>query len=102
MQHYFGIINYKNIEVDYFTRKATLDNKTLDLHPMEWAILAYLLFNKGKIIRHVKIIDDIWGNGYTYKSQTDRHTLHVAVSRLRIKLDKDIIVTRRGIGYGIL
>lgn len=75
------------------------DNINLDLTKNELKILEKLLKNKGKIVSREEIINYLWDN----ENFVDDNTLTVNITRLKNKLEeiglKDIIETKRGLGY---
>ena len=57
-----------------------------------------LFINIGKVVTRDTILDKIWESTGNY---VDDHTITVYLKRIREKLDTDIIVTMKGIGYRI-
>ena len=84
-----------DLEMDLLSREV----KKIDLQPREFALLEYLLRNKGRVISKTMILDHIWN--YQFDPQTN--VVDVLVSRLRSKVDRDfpdkILHTIRGAGY---
>lgn len=75
------------------------DDKSIELTKNELKILHYLVLNKGKIVYRNEIMDYLWDS----ESFVDDNTLTVNIKRLRTKLEevglKDLIETKRGLGY---
>ena len=75
------------------------NDKSIELTKNELKILHYLVLNKGKIVSRNEIIDYLWDS----ESFVDDNTLTVNIKRLRTKLEevglKDLIETKRGLGY---
>lgn len=75
------------------------DDKSIELTKNELKILHYLVLNKGKIVSRNEIMDYLWDS----ESFVDDNTLTVNIKRLRTKLEevglKDLIETKRGLGY---
>lgn len=73
-----------------------------ELSKNEFQILDYLVKNQGKIVSRDDIMNHLWDN----EAFVDDNTLTVNMTRLRGKLEaiglKDVIVTRRGMGYILL
>lgn len=65
----------------------------------EFALLEYLIRNKGRILSRTRIFEHIWG----YDLETSSNIVDVNVSYLREKIDKNylpkLIHTVRGVGY---
>lgn len=75
------------------------DNINLELTKNELKILEKLLKNKGRIVSREEIINYLWDN----ENFVDDNTLTVNITRLKNKLEeiglKNIIETKRGLGY---
>ena len=75
------------------------ENKTIELTKNELKILHFLVLNKGVIVSRNDIMDYLWDS----ESFVDDNTLTVNMRRLRTKLEeiglKDVIETKRGLGY---
>lgn len=86
-----------NTEVHIVTRNG----ETIDLTQKEFALLEYLLRNKGKVCRRSRIIEKIWDIHF----DKDTSVIDVFINALRKKLDtKDtasFIQTIRGVGYRV-
>lgn len=91
-------IKVKNITFDFDKMICYRDNEVIDLSSLELKII-HLLFNHvGKVVKRATILDRIWdwtGN------DVDDHTVTVYLKRIREKLETDIIITVKGIGYRI-
>ena len=72
--------------------------KIINLTKTEYALLEYLLRQKGKVVAKEQIIAHVWN----YEADILPNTVEAFVSRLRKKLGKpEIIQTVRGFGYKI-
>jgi Response regulators consisting of a CheY-like receiver domain and a winged-helix DNA-binding domain len=81
-------------------RIITHNGKPLSLGVKEYDLLAYLIRNKGKVIRKDSLFDIVWG----VDSFSEPATLTVHIKWLRDKIEKDSkqprhIVTVWGVGY---
>lgn len=93
-----NIKKVKDITFDLDKMVVTKDNNIINLSSLELKILYLLFINIGKVVRRNTILDKIWewtGN------DVDDHTITVYLKRIRKKLETDIIVTIKGIGYRI-
>ena len=86
-----------NTEVHIVTRNG----ETIDLTQKEFALLEYLLRNKGKVCRRSRIIEKIWDIHF----DKDTSVIDVFINALRKKLDTkntaSFIQTIRGVGYRV-
>ncbi len=77
------------------------NGQPVDLTQKEFALLEYLLRNKGKVCRRTRIIEKIWDIHF----DKDTSVIDVFINALRKKLDKSgeesFIQTIRGVGYRI-
>lgn len=95
-----NILTYKNLKLDLSKGIIILeDGNTLELTKNEIKILSYLMERKGEIVSRDDLMEYLWNSDY----YVDDNTLSVNVTRIRKKLQevgvKDIIETRRGLGY---
>jgi two-component system KDP operon response regulator KdpE len=81
------------IELD--KAEVTVAGRPIHLTPHEFKILRLLARNPGKLLTHRMILHEVWGPAYGDES----NYLHVYVSQLRRKLERDLIVTEPGAGY---
>ena len=88
-----------DLKVNLLTREVIRDNERIELQPREYALLEYLLRNKGKIVSKTMIMEHVWD--YNFDPQTN--VVEARMSRLRDKIDKPfnkkLIQTIRGVGY---
>lgn len=73
----------------------TDDGLEFELTGTEFRLLRYFMLNTNKILSKTQLTEHV----YDYDSDKDSNVIEVYVKRLRQKLGKDIIETRRGQGY---
>jgi two-component system KDP operon response regulator KdpE len=86
------------LELDLVRHQGRMNGRDLDLTTREFAFLAYLARNAGKVSTHRMILEHVWGPRYG----TETHYLRVYSYRLRRKLgdpDGRFLRTLPGIGY---
>ena len=85
------------LQLDAFSRRATIDGQTIELSAREWAVLEYLMQQASRVVSKQQIIDAIlpWGEEVTLNA------VEVYVSRIRTKIASAgiAIKTIRGFGY---
>jgi DNA-binding response OmpR family regulator len=74
---------------------STADGKVVDLTGTEFRLLRLFMLHPGKILSKSKIAEHV----YDFDSEKDSNVIEVYVKRLRQKLGKEFIQTRRGQGY---
>lgn len=94
-----NLIEHKGMIFDSSDGMITYQGKRIELTKNEMRILQELLENKGKIVTRDRLMERLWESD----SFIDDNTLTVNIARLRKKLEetgiKDMIKTRKGIGY---
>lgn len=88
------------LQVDYEKRKVYIDGKEVHTTPIEYKLLCLLIANRGKVLTHNYIQNQIWG----YGEGGDPNSLRVFMATLRRKIEKDttnprFIITEVGVGY---
>ncbi len=91
----------EDLALDLLTRDVLRAGKRIELQPKEFALLAHLMRNAGRVLSKTMIMEHVWG--YDFDPQTN--VVDVLVSRLRNKVDRDfekkLIRTYRGVGYAL-
>jgi two-component system, OmpR family, response regulator len=92
-------LNVGELSINLLTREVTRGGKKIELQPLEFSLLEYLMRNKGRIVSKTMIMEHVWD--YNFDPQTN--VVEVRISRLRDKIDrgvdKKLIHTVRGVGY---
>lgn len=91
-------IKIKDITIDMNKMIVTKNNEIINLTTLEYKILNLLIENINKVVTRDRIIDSIWE--WTGNDVND-NTISVYMKKIREKLNSDIIVTIKGIGYRI-
>lgn len=92
------IIKVKDITLNLDKMTVYKNNTEIKLTNLELKILLLLFTNLNKVVTREMIIDNIWQ--WTGNDVND-NTVTVYLKRIREKLQTDIIVTLKGIGYRI-
>jgi two-component system KDP operon response regulator KdpE len=76
------------------------DGAPVRLTPTEWHLLEVLVRNRGKLVGHRQLLQEIWGPQY----ERETNYLRVYMAQLRRKLEADPshpqhLITEAGIGY---
>jgi DNA-binding response OmpR family regulator len=91
------------LAVDRHARRATLNGTVLDLSAKEFALLAALVRDPGRVLTKAELLRDVWG----YRAAARTRTVDSHASRLRRKLaahggGERWVVNVWGIGYRLL
>jgi DNA-binding response OmpR family regulator len=98
--HQETVFQYRDLEVDFTSRRVLVKDIELKLTATEYKMLSYICQNAGRVVTPDQLLDKVWGEEYIGSA----HMLQVNIARLRKKLGDDAkqpeyIVTRSGIGY---
>lgn len=90
-----------DIELDLYRRTVVRGGRSIALQPREFALLAELMRNPGRVMTRTMLLERVWDLNFEPKT----NIVETHMSRLRSKLnedfDKDPISTVRGAGYSI-
>ena len=96
------ILQASNLTLNTLTREVFINDTAISLTKTEFALLEYLMVNKGIVLTRDQIIEHVWG----YEVVSNTNILDVYVSYLRQKIKNpqcpDLIHTVRGIGFTIM
>ena len=93
-----SVIKVKNISFDVDKQILLKDGKQVDLSALELKLVNLLFTNINKVVSRDIILDKIWEWTGNY---VDDHTVTVYFKRIREKIETDIIITIKGMGYRI-
>jgi two-component system, OmpR family, response regulator len=93
------MLRISDLAVNLLTREVTRSGKRIDLRPLEFSLLEYLMRNAGRVVSKTMIMEHVWN--YNFDPQTN--VVEARICRLRDKIDRDcdksLIHTVRGVGY---
>ena len=89
-----------DVSVDMARHEVTVRGQRVELTPIEFNLLLYLMRHAGRVLSHQDILRNVWGPEYGHEVEY----LRVYMGRLRQKMEADplkpkFILTERGIGY---
>ncbi len=92
-------LSIEDLTMNLQTRKVIRGSIKIDLQPLEFSLLEYLLRNAGQVVSKTMIMEHVWN--YNFNPQTN--VVESRICYLREKIDKDfdnkLIHTIRGVGY---
>jgi two-component system OmpR family response regulator len=90
---------YADLTIDMLTRDVQRGGIRIQLQPLEYSLLEYLLRNAERVVSKTMIMEHVWD--YHFDPQTN--VVEARICRLRDKVDKGfddkLIHTVRGVGY---
>lgn len=93
------VLHIGSLSVDVESHKASVNSEELDLTKKEFALLEYLLRNKGKVCTRTNIIEHVWDIHFDYNSTVIDVYINYLRSKIRAKKGGEYIHTIRGVGY---
>jgi len=95
------ILKVADLELDINKKTAKRGNTVFELTAKEYALLEYLMRNKGKVLSRAEIAEKVWEISF----DTGTNIVDVYINLLRKKIDRNfeqkLIQTRIGMGYTI-
>ncbi len=96
-----AMLRILDLEMDTVGRSATRSGQALELTPLEFDLLEYLLRNQGHVVSREMLARDVWKR--TGQNTTLDNVIDVHVARLRRKVDEQfdtkLVQTVRGVGF---
>ncbi|MGZ3581143.1 MAG: response regulator transcription factor [Ktedonobacterales bacterium] len=88
------------LTIDFAQHLVKMGGQEVQLTPVEYRLLAYLVQNAGRVVTQDLLLEHVWGTEYMGES----HLLQVNVNRLRRKVEADpthprYVLTKTGVGY---
>ncbi len=75
--------------------EITLDDEVLPLSVQEYRLLSYLMQQSGRVVSKLELTEQLYSRDFEHNA----NAVEVLVGRVRRKLGKPLIETRRGFGY---
>ncbi len=97
------VIEIGNIRLNTISREVTKNGESLTLTTKEFAILEFLLHNRGRAISRFTLAEHVWGDNFDPFSMSNFIDVHMSNLRKKLKSPEreQIIKSIRGIGYRI-
>jgi two-component system KDP operon response regulator KdpE len=94
------VITTEDFTIDLAAKRVRTTDGEVKLTPTQWQLLEVLARNRGKLLTHKQLLQDVWGPAYS----TESNYLRVYVAQLRRKLEPDparprYLLTETGMGY---
>jgi two-component system OmpR family response regulator len=93
------ILAARDLKLDRLDRSVWRGGREIDLLPLEFKLLEFLLLHAGEVVTRSILLQQVWG----FKFDPHTNIVETHISRLRGKIDyggaKPLITTVRGAGY---
>ena len=90
-----SLITTGALTLDERVMRVSLSGVPIDLAPLEYRAVAYLMHNLGRVVPQGELSEHIHGS----VDANDSNAIEVLIGRIRRKIGGDFIKTRRGFGY---
>ena len=95
------VLMFEDLVMNVSEHTVTRDEIKVALSSKEYALLEYLMRNRGRVLTRTQISDHVWNHEFEY----DSNIVDVYIRYLRGKIDKGhekkLIQTVRGVGYAL-
>jgi DNA-binding response OmpR family regulator len=89
------LLRTENLTLDLLTRRATVDDRTVELTAREFSLLETFLRHPDQVLSREQLLSLVWG----YDFDPGSNVVEVYVRAIRKKLGDAVIETLRGMGY---
>jgi len=88
-----NIFRSKNIEMNLDTHRVSKNGAEVELTQKEFALLEYLLRNKGKVCRRTRIIEKVWDINFDHSTAVIDVYINFLRKKFRTKLNSNTSIT---------
>ncbi|MCI4679751.1 response regulator transcription factor [Rhodoblastus acidophilus] len=92
--HASSIASVGELILDERAMKLSLGGAPVDLSPLEYRLVAYLMLRRGRVVPQQELLENVYG-----QDEQSSNAIEVLVGRVRRKIGGKWIETRRGFGY---
>jgi DNA-binding response OmpR family regulator len=94
-KHSSAVLTIGDVALDTRVSRVLQAGVPVDLSPMEFRLLEYLMHHAGRAVPQIELTEHIYAQDF----ERDSNGIEVLVARLRRKLGSEFVKTRRGYGY---
>lgn len=92
--HASSVASVGDLMLDERAMKVSRGGAPVDLSPLEYRLVAYLMLHRGRVVPQQELIENVYG-----QDEQSSNAIEVLVGRVRRKIGGQWIETRRGFGY---
>jgi two-component system KDP operon response regulator KdpE len=89
------VLEVDGLTIDMAAHRVMGDGEEIHLSKTEFELLRVLAANRGRLMTHRALLNEVWGAGYA----EDTQVLRTAIARLRARIGPKYIHTDPGVGY---
>jgi two-component system OmpR family response regulator len=90
-----NLVRAGDLALDLRARRVTRAGRPVELTPLEFRLLAYLMHHAGRAVHQTELTEHL----YADEAERGDNAIEALVTRLRRKIGAEVIRTRRGHGY---
>ncbi|GAA5221288.1 response regulator transcription factor [Membranihabitans marinus] len=94
-----SIFKLGSIVLNTGTHQVMKEEEEVNLTQKEFALLEYLIRNKGRVCRRTRIIESVWDIHFQYNTGVIDVYINSLRNKLKLRDDENYIQTVRGVGY---
>lgn len=94
-----SVFKLGDITLNTTTHQVYRSEEEISLTQKEFALLEYLMRNKGKVCRRTRIIESVWDIHFEYNTGVIDVYINALRKKLKLGKDENYIQTIRGVGY---
>lgn len=95
------MLHFGSLKINLEQYKVFRDEKEIELSPLEFKLLRYLVENAGKPVSRVQILNAVWG--LNFSSHTNVVDVYIYYLRTKLETENEkLIKTIKGVGYLLL
>lgn len=94
-----AVFTLGNIVLNTDTYEVRKDDQLINLTQKEFALLEFLMRNKGKVCRRTRIIERVWDIHFEYNTGIIDVYINALRKKLALSDEENYIQTVRGVGY---
>ena len=93
------VLKVEDLVMDLVTHRVTRAGEPIDLQPLEYQLLEYLMRNKGRVVTRNTILDRVWNYSFDPHTNVVESRVYHLREKIDRRFDRKLIRTVRGFGY---
>ena len=93
------VLKVEDLVMDLVTHRVTRAGEPIDLQPLEYQLLEYLMRNKGRVVTRNTILDRVWNYSFDPHTNVVESRVYPLREKIDRRFDRKLIRTVRGFGY---
>ncbi|MBX9688686.1 MAG: response regulator transcription factor [Candidatus Obscuribacterales bacterium] len=94
-----NVLRVKSIELNAVSREVSVSGKKVNLLPLEYALLEFLMRHPNHVYSHTDLIDRVWKSESNSTAEAVRTCVMALRKKIAIEGEASVIKTVHGLGY---